>query len=33
MFVNPSKTRGMLISSSRTVELLFPDFLIDGSVV
>ena len=32
MLVNPSKTRGMLISRSRTVELLFPD-LIDGSVV
>ena len=33
MLVNPSKTRGMLISRSRTVEPLFPDFLIDGSVV
>ena len=33
MFVNPSKTRGMLISCSRTVEPFFPDFLIDGSVV
>ena len=31
MLVNPSKTRGMLIS--RTVEPLFPDFVIDGSVV
>ena len=31
MLVNPSKTRGMLIS--RTVEPLFPDLLIDGSVV
>ena len=25
MLVNPSKTRGMLISRSRTVEPLFPD--------
>ena len=33
MMVNPSKTRGMLISSSRTVEPLFPDLVIDGSVV
>ena len=33
MLVNPSKTRGMLISRSRTVETLFPDLLIDGSVV
>ena len=33
MLVNPSKTRGMLISRSRTVELLFPDLVIDGSVV
>ena len=31
MLVNPSKMRGMLIS--RTVEPLFPDLLIDGSVV
>ena len=31
MLVNPSKTRGMLIS--RTVEPLFPDLVIDGSVV
>ena len=33
MLVNPSKTRGMLIFRSRTVEPLFPDLLIDGSVV
>ena len=33
MLVNPSKTKGMLISRSRTVEPLFPDLLIDGSVV
>ena len=33
MLFNPSKTRGMLISRSRTVEPLFPDLLIDGSVV
>ena len=33
MLVNPSKTRGMLISCSRTVEPLFPNSLIDGSVV
>ena len=33
MLVNPSKTRGMLISRSRTVEPLFPDLLIDGSAV
>ena len=33
MLVNPSKTRGMLISRSRTVEPLFPDLMIDGSVV
>ena len=31
--VSPSKTRGMLISRSRTVELLFPYLVIDGSVV
>ena len=31
MLVNPSKTRRMLIS--RTVEPLFPDLVIDGSVV
>ena len=33
MLVNPSKTRGMLISRSRTVEPLFLDLVIDGSVV
>ena len=33
MLVNPSKTRGMLISRSRTVEPLFPDLLIDDFVV
>ena len=33
MLVNPSKTRGMLISRSRTVESLFPDLVIDGSVL
>ena len=33
MLVNPSKTREMLISRSRAVEPLFPDLLIDGSVV
>ena len=33
MSVNPSKTRGMLISHSRTVEPLFHDLVIDGSVV
>ena len=33
MLVNSSKTRGMLISRSRTVEPSFPDLLIDGSVV
>ena len=33
MLVNPSKTSGMLISSSRTVKPLFPDLVIDGSVV
>ena len=33
MLVNPSKKRGMLISRSRTVEPLFPDLVIDGSVV
>ena len=33
MLVNSSKTRGMQISRSRTVEPLFPDLLIDGSVV
>ena len=30
MLVNPSKTRRMLISRSRTVEPLFPDLVIDG---
>ena len=33
MLVNPSKTRGMLISRSRMVEPLFTDLVIDGSVV
>ena len=33
MLVNPSKTRGMLISRSRTVEPLFPDLFVDGTVV
>ena len=33
MLVNASKTRGMIISRSRTVEHLFPDLVIDGSVV
>ena len=33
MLVNPSKMRGMLISRFRTVEPLFPDLVIDGSVV
>ena len=33
MLVNPSKTRGMLISRSRTVEPLFPDLVFDSSVV
>ena len=33
MMVNPSKTRGMLISRSRTVEPLFPDLVVDGTVV
>ena len=28
MLVNPSKTRQMLISRSRTVEPLFPDLVI-----
>ena len=32
MLVNTSKTRGMLNSRSRTVEPLFPDLVIDGSV-
>ena len=33
MLVNPSKTRGMIISRSRTVDPLFPDLVIEGSVV
>jgi len=33
MLVNPSKTKGMLISRLRTVEPLFPDFVIDGVAV
>ena len=33
ILVNPSKSRGMLISRSRTVEPLFPDLVIDGTVV
>ena len=33
MLVNPSKTRGMFIFRSRMVEPLFPDLVIDGSVV
>ena len=33
MLVNPSKTRGKLISRSCRVEPLFPDLVIDGSVV
>ena len=33
LYCLPSKTRGMLISRSRTVEPLFPDLVIDGSVV
>ena len=33
MLVNPSKTRGMLISHSRSAESLFPDLVIDVSVV
>ena len=36
MLVNPSKTRGVLISRSHTVEpliLLFPDLVVDGTVV
>ena len=32
ILVNPSKMRGMLISQSRTVEPLFPDFIVDGTV-
>ena len=33
MLVNQSKTRGMLIYQSRTVESLFPDLVVDGTVV
>ena len=33
MLINPSKTRGVLISCSRTVEPLFPNLVIYGSVV
>ena len=33
MLVNPSNTRRMLISHSRTFEPLFADLVIDGSVV
>ena len=33
MLVNPSKTRLMHISHSRTVEPLFPDLVVAGSVV
>ena len=33
MLVNSSKTRGILISRFRTVEPLFPDLVIDGTVV
>ena len=33
MLVNPSKTREMIISRSCTVEPLFPDLVIEGSVV
>ena len=33
MLVNPSKTMGMLISRTRTVEPLFPNLVIVGSVV
>ena len=33
ILANPRKTRGMLISRSCTVEPLFPDLLVDGSVV
>ena len=33
MLINPSKARGMLISRSRTVQHLFPDLVIDSSVV
>ena len=33
MLVNPSKTKGMMISRSRMVEPLFPDLVSEGSVV
>ena len=33
MLVNPSKTRGMLISRFCTVEPLFPDLVVDGFVM
>ena len=33
MLINPSKTRGMLISRSPTVKTLFPDLVIDSFVV
>ena len=33
MLVNPSNTRGMIISRSRKVEPLFSDLVIEGSVV
>ena len=33
MLINPSKTREMLISRSRSVEPLFPDLVVDGTVV
>ena len=33
MLVNPCKTRVMLISRSRTVEPLFPDLVVGGTVV
>ena len=32
MLVNPSRMRGMLISRSCTVEPLFPDLVVDGTV-
>ena len=33
MLINPSKTWGMLISLSRTVEPLFPDLVVDGTML
>ena len=33
MVVNPSETRGVLISRSLMVEPLFPDLVVDGTVV